>query len=67
MVKFHPFHPEKLVEQKRDSNNKPFVPKPKPQKKKETLTLKNRKRRFFIERNKVNATNALIFYAFVVF
>ncbi len=27
----HPFHTDNLVVQKRDSNNKPFVPKPKPQ------------------------------------
>jgi ATP-dependent RNA helicase RhlE len=33
VVKEHPFHPENLVEQKRDSNNKPFTPRPKPQKK----------------------------------
>ena len=30
VVKQHPFHTDKLVEQKRDSNNKPFTPKPKP-------------------------------------
>ncbi len=31
VVKDHPFHTENLVEQKRDSNNKPFTPRPKPQ------------------------------------
>ena len=44
VVKDHPFHPEKLVEQKRDSNNKPFVPKPKPQKK-EDINFKKPKNR----------------------
>lgn len=29
--KNHPFHTDNLVEQKRDSNNKPFTPRPKPQ------------------------------------
>lgn len=31
VVKDHPFHTDNLVEQKRDSNNKPFTPRPKPQ------------------------------------
>ena len=44
VVKDHPFHPEKLVEQKRDSNNKPFVPKPKPQKK-EDINFKKPKKK----------------------
>lgn len=30
VVKDHPFHTDDLVAQKRDSNNKPFIPKPKP-------------------------------------
>ncbi len=30
VVKDHPFHTDNLVEQKRDSNNKPFTPRPKP-------------------------------------
>lgn len=30
VVKDHPFHTDDLVVQKRDSNNKPFLPKPKP-------------------------------------
>ncbi|WP_312077148.1 DEAD/DEAH box helicase [Chryseobacterium sp.] len=30
VVKDHPFHTDNLVVQKRDSNNKPFTPKPKP-------------------------------------
>ena len=35
VIKDHPYHPENLVEQKRDSNNKPFTPRPKPQQKSE--------------------------------
>lgn len=31
VVKDHPYHTDNLVEQKRDSNNKPFTPRPKPQ------------------------------------
>ncbi len=46
VVKDHPFHPENLVEQKRDSNNKPFVPKPKPQKK-EDINFKKPKKKVF--------------------
>ncbi|MXS70456.1 DEAD/DEAH box helicase [Flavobacteriaceae bacterium W22] len=30
VIKDHPFHTDDLVVQKRDSNNKPFIPKPKP-------------------------------------
>jgi len=30
VVTDHPFHTDNLVEQKRDSNNKPFTPRPKP-------------------------------------
>lgn len=30
VVKDHPYHTDDLVVQKRDSNNKPFIPKPKP-------------------------------------
>lgn len=33
--KNHPFHTDNLVEQKRDSNNKPFTPRPKPQTRKD--------------------------------
>ena len=47
VVKDHPFHPEKLVEQKRDSNNKPFVPKPKPQKKEDINFKKSKKNVFY--------------------
>ena len=47
VVKDHPFHPEKLVEQKRDSNNKPFVPKPKPQKKEDINFSKPKKKVFY--------------------
>ena len=38
----HPFHTDNLVVQKRDSNNKPFVPKPKPQSK-ESISFKKPK------------------------
>ena len=44
--KNHPFHTDNLVEQKRDSNNKPFIPKPKPQKK-EDITFKKPKKKVF--------------------
>lgn len=44
--KNHPFHTDNLVEQKRDSNNKPFTPKPKPQKK-EDITFKKPKKKVF--------------------
>lgn len=37
VVKDHPFHTDDLVVQKRDSNNKPFTPKPQS---KETITFK---------------------------
>ena len=47
VVKDHPFHPEKLVEQKRDSNNKPFVPKLKPQKKEDIAFKKPKKKVFY--------------------
>ena len=30
VVKDHPFHTDNLVVEKRDSNNKPFTPRPKP-------------------------------------
>ena len=35
VVKDHPYHTDNLVEQKRDSNNKPFTPRQKPQAKTE--------------------------------
>ncbi len=52
VVKDHPFHPEKLVEQKRDSNNKPFVPKPKPQKKEEIGFKKPKNKSNFFRKKK---------------
>jgi hypothetical protein len=51
VVKDHPFHTDDLVEQKRDSNNKPFTPKPKPQQKSE-IGFKSLKIKDFLERNK---------------
>lgn len=50
VVKDHPFHTDDLVVQKRDSNNKPFTPKPKPQTK-ETIGFKKPKNKGFF-RNK---------------
>lgn len=47
VVKEHPFHPENLVEQKRDSNNKPFTPRPKPQKKEDIAFKKPKKKIFY--------------------
>lgn len=52
VVKDHPFHPEELVEQKRDSNNKPFVPKPKPQKKEEIGFKKPKNKSNFFRKKK---------------
>ena len=49
VVKEHPFHTDNLVEQKRDSNNKPFTPRPKPQKKEE-ITFKKPKKKFFYKK-----------------
>lgn len=47
VVKDHPFHTDDLVVTKRDSNNKPFVPKPKPQEKKEIGFKKPKNKGFF--------------------
>ena len=47
VVKDHPFHTDNLVEQKRDSNNKPFTPKPKPQEKKDIGYKKPKNKVFF--------------------
>lgn len=47
VVKSHPYHTDNLVEQKRDSNNKPFTPKPKPQKKEEVSFKKPKKKVFY--------------------
>lgn len=47
VVKDHPFHTDNLVEMKRDSNNKPFVPKPKPQSKENISYKKPKNKGFF--------------------
>ena len=47
VVKDHPYHPDNLVPQKRDSNNKPFTPKPKPQKKEDIGFKKPKNKSFF--------------------
>jgi len=47
VVKDHPFHTDDLVVTKRDSNNKPFVPQPKPQEKKEIGFKKPKNKGFF--------------------
>lgn len=47
VIKDHPFHTDDLVEQKRDSNNKPFTPKPKPQQKKDIDFKKPKNKGFF--------------------
>jgi ATP-dependent RNA helicase RhlE len=47
VVKDHPYHPENLVEQKRDSNNKSFTPRPKPQKKEDVNFKKPKKKIFY--------------------
>ncbi|AZI22421.1 DEAD/DEAH box helicase [Chryseobacterium taklimakanense] len=49
VVKDHPFHTDNLVVQKRDSNNKPFTPKPKPQTK-ETISFKKPKNKGFFRK-----------------
>lgn len=49
VVKDHPFHTDDLVVQKRDSNNKPFTPKPKPQTK-ETISFKKPKNKGFFRK-----------------
>ncbi len=43
----HPYHTDNLVVQKRDSNNKPFVPKPKPQAKESVNFKKVKNKNFF--------------------
>ncbi len=45
--KEHPFHTDDLVVTKRDSNNKPFVPKPKPQPKENISYKKPKNKGFF--------------------
>ena len=45
--KDHPFHTDDLVVTKRDSNNKPFVPKPKPQSKENIGYNKPKNKGFF--------------------
>ena len=47
----HPYHTETLVPQKRDSNNKPFTPRPKPQSK-ENIGYKKPKNKSNFSRNK---------------
>ena len=47
VVKDHPFHTDDLVVTKRDSNNKPFVPKPKPQSKENIGYKKPKNKGFF--------------------
>lgn len=49
VVTDHPFHTNNLVEMKRDSNNKPFVPKPKPQSK-ESINFKKPKNKGFFRK-----------------
>lgn len=49
--KEHPFHTDNLVVQKRDSNNKPFQPRPKPQAK-ENIGFKKPKNKSNFSRNK---------------
>ncbi len=49
VVTDHPFHTDNLVEMKRDSNNKPFVPKPKPQSK-ESISFKKPKNKGFFRK-----------------
>ncbi|HAP96786.1 MULTISPECIES: DEAD/DEAH box helicase [Epilithonimonas] len=47
VVKDHPYHTDNLVEQKRDSNNKPFTPRQKPQAKTEIGFKKPKNKGFF--------------------
>lgn len=47
----HPYHTDGLVPQKRDSNNKPFTPRPKPQRK-ENIGYKKPKNKSNFSRNK---------------
>ena len=49
VVKDHPYHTDDLVVTKRDSNNKPFVPKPKPQTN-ETISYKKPKNKGFFRK-----------------
>ncbi len=49
--KEHPFHTDDLVPQKRDSNNKPFTPRPKPQSK-ESIGYKKPKNKSNFSRKK---------------
>ncbi len=49
--KNHPYHTDDLVVQKRDSNNKPFTPKPKPQTK-ENIGYKKPRNKSNFSRNK---------------
>jgi ATP-dependent RNA helicase RhlE len=49
--KDHPFHTDNLVAEKRDSNNKPFTPRPKPQAK-ENIGYKKPKNKSNFSRNK---------------
>lgn len=49
--KDHPFHTDDLVVEKRDSNNKPFIPRPKPQSK-ETIGYKKPKNKSNFSRKK---------------
>ena len=49
--KDHPFHTDNLVVEKRDSNNKPFTPRPKPQSK-ENIGYKKPKNKSNFSRNK---------------
>ncbi len=51
VVKSHPYHTDNLVEQKRDSNTN-LSHRSQSLRRKKMLVLRNRKRRFFIERNK---------------
>ena len=46
-LKDHPYHTDNLVEQKRDSNNKPFTPRQKPQAKTEVGFKKPKNKGFF--------------------
>jgi ATP-dependent RNA helicase RhlE len=63
VVKDHPFHTDDLVEQKRDSNNKPFTPKPKPQQKSE-IGFKSLKIKDFLEKIKKKTGNNFRFLYF---
>lgn len=47
VVKEHPYHPEKMVAQKRDSNNKPFTPRPNSHPRQESSHYKPKNKSFF--------------------